>query len=84
MSQTERRRPAPPPSQTGEQLRRGLSSAQLRALQTLETFKWELKFVRRPMFLEPMPVVVDREGLRHAVIRPDGSLDEAPQLKLRR
>jgi hypothetical protein len=84
MPQTDRRRPASPQPQAGEQLRRGLSSAQLRALQTLETFKWQLKFVRRPMFMEPVPVVVDRDGLKHAVIRPDGSLDEAPLLKLRR
>ncbi|MET0288959.1 MAG: hypothetical protein ABW178_04970 [Pseudoxanthomonas sp.] len=82
MSQAERRQPSPSAS-NAEQLRRDLSSAQLRALQTLEQFKWELKFVRRPLFLEPVPVMVDRDGLKYAVIRADGSVDDAPRLKLR-
>ncbi|RXR06493.1 hypothetical protein [Pseudoxanthomonas composti] len=84
MSQVERRQSSSPQPPSRDQLRSGLSAAQLRALQTLELFKWELKFVRRPMFLEPVPVVVDREGLRHVVIRADGSIDETPRLKLRR
>lgn len=64
-------------------LRDGLTPAQSSALHTLEHFKWTLKFVRRPMFQDPVPVVVDRDGTRHAVLLPDGTLDESPGFKIR-
>lgn len=65
------------------ELRAALTPAQLRALETLEHFGWSLKFVRRPMFLDPVPVVFDRSGERHAVLEADGSLDENPSIRLR-
>lgn len=64
-------------------LRAGLTPAQLKALETLEHFSWTLKFVRRPLFLDPIPVVVDRHGTRHAVLLADGSLDESPDFVIR-
>lgn len=64
-------------------LRAGLTPAQLRALDTLEHFQWTLKFVRRPMFQDPVPVVVDRSGARHAVLLADGSLGESPGFRIR-
>jgi len=64
-------------------LREGLTPAQTRALDTLEQFKWTLRFVRRPMFQDPVPVVFDRTGERWAVLEPDGSLNESPGFKLR-
>lgn len=57
-------------------LRAGLTPAQLKALGTLEQFRWTLRFVRRPMFQDPIPVVIDREGKRHAVLRADGTLED--------
>jgi hypothetical protein len=65
-------------------LREGLTEGQLRALETLEHFHWELRFVRRPMFRDPVPVVFDRDGERWAVLEPDGSLNESPGFELRR
>ena len=64
-------------------LRTGLTPAQLKALETLEHFRWTLKFVRRPLFQDPVPVVVDREGRRHAVLLADGTLDESPDFRIR-
>ena len=64
-------------------LRDGLTPEQLQALETLEHFQWTLKFVRRPLFREPVPVVFDRTGERWAVLRPDGTLDESPGFRLR-
>ena len=79
--------PAREPRKEGDaraaELRAALTPAQLRALETLEHFGWSLKFVRRPMFLEPVPVVVDRSGERHAVLEADGTVNEDPALKLR-
>ena len=64
-------------------LREGLTRAQLDALETLEQFRWTLKFVRRPMFQDPIPIVFDRTGERWAVLEADGSLNESPGFKLR-
>jgi hypothetical protein len=64
-------------------LRAGLTPAQLKALVTLEHFHWALKFVRRPMFQDPIPVVFDRSGTRFAVLEADGTLNENSGLRLR-
>ncbi|MDH5833219.1 hypothetical protein [Luteimonas kalidii] len=80
MSGRERRREAPADQSA---LRDGLTPAQLKALETLEHFRWTLKFVRRPMFQDPVPVVFDRDGQRYAVLRSDGTLDESPGFRIR-
>jgi hypothetical protein len=77
-----RERRNPPPSDSTDS-RASLTAAQAAALQTLEQFQWSLKFVRRPAFLDPVPVVVDRHGQRHAVLEPDGSLNESHGLRIR-
>ena len=64
-------------------LRSGLTPSQLKALDTLEQFRWTLRFVRRPMFHDPVPVVFDREGKRYAVLEADGTLNETPGFKIR-
>ena len=64
-------------------LRRGLTAAQREAVETLEHFGWQLRFVRRPLFREPVPVLFDRDGERFVVLEPDGSLDESQSLQLR-
>lgn len=64
-------------------LRAGLNPQQLAAPQTLEHFQWRLRFVRRPMFDAPIPVVVDRTGTRHAILEADGSLNENPGFNIR-
>ena len=66
-----------------QDLRAGLTPEQLRAVETLEAFKWRLAFVRRPLFRDPVPVMFDRGDTRFVVVRADGTLDENPTLKLR-
>lgn len=65
-------------------LRAGLNLAQRNALATLEQLGWDLRFVRRPMFLDPIPVVFRRDGERFVVIESDGSLNENPDFRIRR
>jgi len=65
-------------------LREGLTHAQLKTLAEMEHFSWELRWVRRPMFAEPVPMVFDRGRKRFVVIRPDGTIDEEPDLALRK
>ncbi|MDQ2701896.1 MAG: hypothetical protein M3Y70_03590 [Pseudomonadota bacterium] len=64
-------------------LRRGLSDRQLATLDTMSNFGWTLRFVRRPMFLPPIPVAFDRNRQRYVVVEPDGSVDEDPDLQVR-
>lgn len=78
MNTPERRQPPDP-----VQLRAGLTPEQRKAVETLEHFGWQLRFVRRPLFRDPIPVLFDRSGERFVVLQPDGSLDESQTLKLR-
>jgi len=76
----ERRRPeALGPEDPGE----GLTPAQQKTLSTLRQFHWTLRFVRRPMFRDPVPVVFDRANNRFVVIEPDGTVNENPGITLR-
>lgn len=64
-------------------LRAGLTAPQVEALATLEQFGWTLRFVRRPMFMDPVPVAFDRQGGKWVVIEADGRLNENPGFKIR-
>lgn len=61
----------------------GLTPEQQATIHTMETFHWRLKFVRRPLFKIPVPVLFNREGDRYVVVNEDGTIDERPALKLR-
>jgi hypothetical protein len=71
------RAPAPPSN-------RELNAAQLAALADLERFGWELKFIRRPLFQQPVPVVFDPDRKHFAVLTADGTLDEHPGFDIRK
>ena len=49
----------------------------------LEQFGWSLKFVRRPMFQPSIPVVIDADRKRYAVLEADGTLNENPGFTIR-
>ncbi len=65
-------------------LRRDLNQDQQIALAELEKYGWELKFVRRPMFQQPIPVVFDSDRKSYAVLLPDGTLDQNPGFDIRK
>jgi hypothetical protein len=65
-------------------MNRELTAAQLASLADLERFGWELKFTRRPMFQQPIPVVFDPDRKHFAVLKPDGTLDEHPDFVIRK
>jgi len=64
-------------------LRAGLTPAQADAIATLELFGWTLRFVRRPLFRDPVPVLFDKAGTRWIVVDGNGALDENPDLEIR-
>src|SRR3546814_18514716 len=61
-------------------LREGLTAAQLNPLETLEHLGWTLRFVRKPMFRDPLPVLFHRDATRYVVREADCTLDETPDL----
>jgi hypothetical protein len=65
-------------------LKRELNQDQILALTELEKFGWELKFIRRPMFKDPIPVVFDSDRRHFAILKADGTLDENPGFDIRK
>lgn len=79
-TETERRKAEKALSNT---LKRDLNEAQLVTLQGLEHFGWELKFVRRKPFQQPIAVVFDGDRKQFAVLEIDGTLNEHPDFEIR-
>lgn len=66
------------------EVKRKLNEAQLHTLRTIEKFGWILRFVRQPLFLEPVPVVYSPAGRAFAVIEEDGRLNTEIEIQVRR
>jgi hypothetical protein len=60
-----------------------LNEDQLRALRRVEEFGWELKFIRRPLFEQAVPVVVSHDGKQSGVLEADGSINMQHGLVIR-
>ena len=67
----------------GAALHAQLNDDQQITLRELERFGWELKFVRRPVFQDPIPVVFDGDRKSYCILKPDGTLEENPNIKIR-
>ncbi len=52
-----------------------LNEMQLITLRKIEGFGWELRFVRRPIFQEAVPVVFNGEGDKIGILEEDGKLN---------
>lgn len=59
-------------------LGRYLDKCQLLALHSLESFGWHLWFVRRPLFMQPVVVVVNSASTQCAQLEEDGSVNLKP------
>ncbi len=60
-----------------------LNAMQLIALSEIEAFGWELRFVRRPLFQEAVPVVFSGDGDQIGVLEEDGRLNLQPNIENR-
>ena len=60
-----------------------LNEAQLRTLRGIEHFGWELYFVRRPLFQDAVPVLINREGNKTIVLETNGSINEKAEINIR-
>jgi len=57
-----------------ENLRQVLTPAQAKTLDEITTLGWQLKFVRRPLFQDPIPVVSNAKNDQVGVLDPDGKI----------
>lgn len=71
------------PASAATRLRAQLNEDQQHTLSELERFGWELKFIRRRPFQDPIPVVFDGDRKSFSVIRLDGTLDDNPGFSIR-
>jgi hypothetical protein len=58
-----------------EELDTVLNNLQLQALEKIQRFGWKLKFVRRPLFQEVMPVISNPHNTKFAVLECDGDIN---------
>ena len=66
-----------------ENLEDVLNEAQIRTLRSIRHFGWGLHFVRRPLFQEVIPVLINKEGDKFIVLNENGAINEAPDLDIR-
>ena len=60
-----------------------LSEFQLMALRRIESFGWELQFVRRPPDHTPIPVIVSDDGNKIGILEDDGRINMEPGINIR-
>ncbi len=79
MEQDRRGKEVPVPAN----LREYLNDFQMLALDRMQGMGWELKFVRHPMFQQPVPVIYHSENHEHALIEEDGTINKKPFFEIR-
>jgi hypothetical protein len=77
----ERRKHKVPQSDNLDEL---LNQHQMRALCHIKTFGWQLHFVRRSLFQDPVVVIISPEGDRFATLEHDGRINMTPDTDLRK
>lgn len=60
-----------------------LTAEQLNGLRRIESFGWQLKFIRRPRFQKTVAVVISPESNAVGVLENDGRLNLEPEIVIR-
>jgi|GEM_PF-407206 hypothetical protein len=60
-----------------------LNQLQIMILRQIEGYGWRLHFIRRPLFQEPVPVVIDGDGRKIGILEEDGTLNREPDIIVR-
>jgi hypothetical protein len=79
MAQEKRIGEAPVP----RNLKEVLNEDQLHTLRRMEKFGWILKFIRRPLFQDVLPVLYHPDGNKMGVLEDDGTLNTQHSLNFR-
>lgn len=60
-----------------------LSQDQLDALKQIENFGWQLKFIRKPAFQDPIVIIYCPDGNKIGLLERNGKIDMKPDIVLR-
>ena len=60
-----------------------LTAEQIIGLRKIEAFGWQLKFIRRPLFLEVVAVVTNPDGSSIGILEEDGRINLDPDIIIR-
>jgi len=60
-----------------------LNQLQIMILRQIEGYGWRLHFIRRPLFQEIVPVVIDADGKKLGILEEDGRLNTEPDIIVR-
>ena len=66
-----------------ENLEDWLSQDQLDALKQLGNIGWQLQFVRRPAFQDPIVIIYCRDSNKFGILDKDGKIDTNPEISIR-
>ncbi|SMF51643.1 hypothetical protein SAMN02745866_03281 [Alteromonadaceae bacterium Bs31] len=78
--QKERRnRSKPVPLNMGEYL----NQDQTLSLRQMESFGWQIAFIRRPLFQDPVVIVTNNDQSKYGVLEQDGSINVDAMITLR-
>jgi len=60
-----------------------LSPEQMQMLHQIESFGWKIKFIRRPVFQDPIIVLVGDDEKKIGILEKDGRINMDPDIVLR-
>ncbi len=60
-----------------------LTPEQMQMLHQIESFGWKIKFIRRPVFQDPIIVLVSDNEKKIGVLEKDGRINMDPDITLR-
>ena len=60
-----------------------LNEVQLLELRRVEAFGWSLRFIRRPLFQDVIPVVHSPDTGSYAILDIDGIINRKPDIRFR-
>jgi hypothetical protein len=67
-----------------EELEDVLNQDQIMTLRQIERFGWRLAFVRRPVYQQPVPVVLTADDQKIGILEEEGRLNMTPEIQLRK
>jgi hypothetical protein len=60
-----------------------LTEEQTQILNQIESFGWHIKFIRRPVFQDPIVVVVSDDKQKIGILEKDGRINMEPDITIR-
>lgn len=68
---------------TEDEVKATLNSKQVAALLECQYFGWKLKYIRRPLFQDPVPILYNAKIDQIGILDPDGRVNMDIELKVR-